>query len=719
MTPTIEEIRAVPKVLLHDHLDGGLRPATVVDLARDIGYDQLPSQDVDEVARWLRRGAHRGHLNLYLDAFQHTVAVMQTPEALTRVAAECAEDLAADGVVYAEVRFAPELHVSRGLTLEQVVAAVLEGFRIGSAGRGITVYALLTAMRTAARSLEIAELAVRHRDEGVVGFDIAGAEAGSPPTRHLDAFQYVARENFHITIHAGEGFGLPSIWEALQWCGADRLGHGVRIVDDIRIGADGTASLGRLASYVRDQRVPLEMCPSSNVQTGAAPSIEEHPIGLLRQLSFRVTVNTDNRLMSGVTLSSEFHRLAEAFGYGWSDFEWLTINAMKSAFAHFDERLRIIDTVIKPGFATARAASDAVVRVHGTEIAGKPGSVSGQPAGQAVTGTAAGLAKSRQATGPPRSSARTRALRQVLHGLPGIDQVGAQQRAAALATRSIKREAKLWALDAAIRMIDLTTLEGADTPGKVRGLCAKARRPDPQDAAVPPVAAVCVYPDLVALARRGAGRQRRGGRLGGHRVPVRARLARGQAGRRRGRGGRRGRRGGHGDRPGCLPGWPVRPGQRRDPGGPRGLRVRAPQGDPGDRGTGHPGQRGPGVLAGHAVRCRLHQDLHRQGLARRHPAGRPGHAGRGGRLRRRHRPPGRGEGGRRGAHRQGRHPLPGAGQGDRRPGLADPGPCSASAPPACSTTCSCSAASSSPAPTPAPTTSPWTASGWAVPRSLR
>jgi adenosine deaminase len=220
-------------------------------------------------------------------------------------------------------------------------------------------------MRTAARSLEIAELAVRHRDEGVVGFDIAGAEAGSPPTRHLDAFQYVARENFHITIHAGEGFGLPSIWEALQWCGAERLGHGVRIVDDIRIGADGHASLGRLASYVRDRRTPLEMCPSSNVQTGAAPSIETHPIGLLRQMSFRVTVNTDNRLMSGVSLSSEFALLGEAFGYGWSDFEWLTINAMKSAFAHFDERLQIINTVIKPGFATARAASNAVVRVPG------------------------------------------------------------------------------------------------------------------------------------------------------------------------------------------------------------------------------------------------------------------------------------------------------------------------------------------------------------------
>jgi adenosine deaminase len=363
MPLTLDEIRSAPKVLLHDHLDGGLRPETVVELADAIGYDKLPSQDVAEVTRWLRRGAQRGHLNLYLDAFRHTVAVMQTPAALRRVAAECAEDLAADGVVYAEVRFAPELHVTQGLALDEVVEAVLDGFREGSAGRDITVYALLTAMRTAARSLEIAELAVRHRDRGVVGFDIAGAEAGSPPSRHLDAFQYVARENFHITIHAGEGFGLPSIWEALQWCGAERLGHGVRIMDDIDITTDGLATLGRLASYVRDRRIPLEMCPTSNVQTGAAPSIEAHPIRLLRQLSFRVTVNTDNRLMSGVTLSSEFHRLAESFGYGWRDIEWLTINAMKSAFAHFDERLRIIDTVIKPGFATARAASDSVVRL--------------------------------------------------------------------------------------------------------------------------------------------------------------------------------------------------------------------------------------------------------------------------------------------------------------------------------------------------------------------
>jgi adenosine deaminase len=361
MTPTLAEIRRVPKVLLHDHLDGGLRPATIVELAAETGYTGLPTNDAGELAAWMGQVAQRGSLELYLEAFQHTVGVMQTRDALMRVAAECARDLAADGVVYAEVRFAPELHLSRGLSLDQVVEAVLEGFRRGSASQPgadtpITVYALLTAMRTAARSLEIAELAVRHRDAGVVGFDIAGAEAGSPPSRHLDAFQYVARENFHITIHAGEGFGLPSIWEAVQWCGADRLGHGVRIIDDIAVPRDGHPVLGRLASYVRDRRIPLEMCPTSNVQTGAVASIKEHPIGLLRELQFRVTVNTDNRLMSGVTLSSEFHALAEAFGYGWDDIQWLTLNAMKSAFAPFDERLRLINTVIKPGFATARAA---------------------------------------------------------------------------------------------------------------------------------------------------------------------------------------------------------------------------------------------------------------------------------------------------------------------------------------------------------------------------
>lgn len=351
MSPTVEQIRAMPKVLLHDHLDGGLRPQTVIELADDAGYEDLPTRDPRRLTEILTAGAHRGHLNLYLDAFRHTVGVMQTRHALHRVAREAAEDLGDDGIVYAEVRFAPELHTERGLSLDEVVEAVLCGFAEGSANKHIRVRALLTAMRTAARSHEIAELAVRHRDHGVVGFDIAGAEAGWPPSRHLDAFHYVHRENFHVTIHAGEGFGLPSIWEAVQYCGAERLGHGVRLADDIKVNGDGTATLGRLASYIRDRRIPLEMCPTSNVQTGAAESIARHPLKLLRELRFRVTVNTDNRLMSQVTLTDEFAALVSEFGYDWPDLHWLTINAMKSAFAPFDERLTIINTVLKPAFA--------------------------------------------------------------------------------------------------------------------------------------------------------------------------------------------------------------------------------------------------------------------------------------------------------------------------------------------------------------------------------
>jgi adenosine deaminase len=356
MRADAEQIRSAPKVLLHDHLDGGLRPATVVELARDSGYRALPTHDADDLSRWFVAAASSGSLERYLETFAHTVGVMQSHDALARVAAECAEDLAADNVVYAEVRFAPELHVDDGLELDEIVEAVLEGFRLGSAGRGIRVGVLLTAIRHAARSLEIAELAIRYRDAGVVGFDIAGAEAGHPPTRHLDAFHYMQRENGHFTIHAGEGFGLPSIWEALQWCGADRLGHGVRIVDDIEI-LDGAPVLGRLAAYVRDNRVPLEMCPSSNVQTGAAASIATHPIGLLRQLYFRVTVNTDNRLMSGTSMSLEFERLAEAFGYGLHDLQWFTINALKSSFIPFDERLSLINDVVKPRYAALREAA--------------------------------------------------------------------------------------------------------------------------------------------------------------------------------------------------------------------------------------------------------------------------------------------------------------------------------------------------------------------------
>ncbi|MDO9378038.1 MAG: adenosine deaminase [Nocardioidaceae bacterium] len=356
---TRAQIEAAPKVLLHDHLDGGLRPSTILEIAREVGHT-LPADDAEALGGWFASAADSGSLERYLETFGHTVAVMQTREHLARVAQECVEDLAADGVVYAELRWAPEQHLEQGLDLEQAVAAVTEGVETGmqnaaAVGRPIVARQLLTAMRHAARSLEIAELAVAHRDAGVVGFDIAGAEAGFPPTRHLDAFEYMHRANAHFTIHAGEAFGLPSIWQALQWCGADRLGHGVRLIDDIDLTDPDRPVLGRLANYVRDRRIPLELCPSSNVQTGAAESIATHPIGVLKDLRFRVTVNTDNRLMSGTSMSREMGLLVDAFGWGLDDLRWLTINAMKSAFTHYDARLALIEDVVKPGYAALGA----------------------------------------------------------------------------------------------------------------------------------------------------------------------------------------------------------------------------------------------------------------------------------------------------------------------------------------------------------------------------
>ncbi len=354
-------IRRAPKVLLHEHLDGGLRPTTLIELADEIGYGGLPTRDPDELAAWFKPAPGEGGRSLvrYLEAFDHTVAVMQTAANIERVAAEEVEDLAADGVVYAEVRFAPEQHLREGLTLDEVVEAAAAGVRRATAGRPIVVGLLLSAMRQAARSVEIAELAVRHRDGGVLGFDVAGPEAGYPPTRYLDAFQLIAHENFHFTIHAGEAFGLPSIWEALQFCGAERLGHGVRIVDDIVTQPDGPIAIGRLAAYVRDRRIPLEMCPTSNVDTGAVARLEDHPIDLLKRLRFRVTLNTDNRLMSQISLSDEFGSMVTAFGWDLADMEWVTLNAIKSAFLPFDGRLRIINEQVKPGYARLRAEASA------------------------------------------------------------------------------------------------------------------------------------------------------------------------------------------------------------------------------------------------------------------------------------------------------------------------------------------------------------------------
>jgi adenosine deaminase len=356
---SLETIREAPKVLLHEHLDGGLRPETIVELARESNYDGLPSSDPEELRRWFIVDAPGSDLVRYLEGFAHTTVLMQTREQLERVAAESAIDLARDGVVYAEVRFAPEQHLNAGLTLHEVVRAVLDGFALGTKeaaneGHRIVVRAILSAMRQAALSETIAQLAIDFREDGVCGFDIAGPEDGFPPTKHLRAFHLIQREDFHLTIHAGEAFGLPSIWEAVQFCNAERLGHGVRIVDDItEVG--GEYRLGRLANFVRDRRIPLEVCPTSNVHTGAAPSIAQHPINLLKQLRFRVTVNTDNRLMSGITLSGEFKTCADVFGWTLEDMEWLTLNAAKSTFYEFNQRLNMINTIIKPGYAALRA----------------------------------------------------------------------------------------------------------------------------------------------------------------------------------------------------------------------------------------------------------------------------------------------------------------------------------------------------------------------------
>ncbi|HUQ42693.1 MAG TPA: adenosine deaminase [Candidatus Limnocylindrales bacterium] len=350
----LETLRAAPKVLLHEHLDGGLRPATVIELARAQGYTALPTTDPLELGRWFHASAASGSLALYLRGFAHTVGVMQTTEAIERVAFESGEDLARDGVVYAEIRYAPIFSTAAGMSLQDVVDAVSMGLARAEERYAITLRQIVCAMRDRLDSLEMAKLAVANRDRGVVGFDIAGEEAGYPAERHLAAFQLCHRENFSITIHAGEGFGPPSIWQALQICGAHRIGHGVRLIEDMTITGGRVTELGPLATYVRDKRIPLELCPSSNVDTGAAPSLEMHPIRQFLAQRFRVTVNTDNRLMSDITLSEEFRRLSELIGITLADVEKLTINAMKSAFLGYDERLALIYDRIKPGYAKLR-----------------------------------------------------------------------------------------------------------------------------------------------------------------------------------------------------------------------------------------------------------------------------------------------------------------------------------------------------------------------------
>lgn len=353
--PTTEQIKRLPKALLHDHLDGGLRPETIIELANEIGYQSLPTQDPVKLADWFEESCNSGSLVRYLETFEHTIAVMQTKEAIIRVARECALDLARDGVVYAEVRGAPELFTQKSLTLDEVIEATSEGYRLGvkdaaAEGFKIRVESLLCALRQNDQAQIVAEKVVKYRDLGVVGFDIAGPEDGFPPTNQLDTFNYLRQEDAHFTIHAGEAYGLPSIWQAIQMCGAERLGHGVRIIEDIDF-TGAKPKLGRLSAYVRDRRIPLELCPTSNLQTGAAKDIASHPIGALAKLRFRVTLNTDNRLMSRTSMSHEMEEVVKAFDWNFQDLQRVTINALKSSFIPFEERLAIIDEVVKPAYA--------------------------------------------------------------------------------------------------------------------------------------------------------------------------------------------------------------------------------------------------------------------------------------------------------------------------------------------------------------------------------
>ncbi len=349
-------LRSLPKVLLHEHLDGVLRPATIIELAKESKYTKLPTEDPQALASWFFQGANLGSLAEYLKGFNHTIAVMQTEAALERVAYEQVEDLKNDGVVYFETRFAPVFHTKKGLTHQRVVSSVLKGLERGRKDFGIPSGLIICAMRNMNVSLEMAELAVDFRDRGVVGFDLAGEEGGFPPKKHVDAFHYIQRMNFNITIHAGEGYGKESIWQAIQYCGAHRIGHGTRLIEDIAVAGGKAVKFGDLAQYVLDKRIPLEICLNSNVHTGATPSLAEHPFKVLYREKFRVTLNTDNRLMSNTTMTKEFQSAAQTYGLTVEDFEKVTINAMKSAFIPYHKRIRLIYDVIKPGYANARVA---------------------------------------------------------------------------------------------------------------------------------------------------------------------------------------------------------------------------------------------------------------------------------------------------------------------------------------------------------------------------
>lgn len=361
MTP---KIKALPKISLHDHLDGGLRPQTIIELADEVGH-KLPYTSAKELGEWFFKQADSGSLERYLETFEHTTAVMQTKSGLTRVAKEFVLDLADDGVIYGEIRWAPEQHLKSGLSLDEAVEAVQDGLEEGmveveSKGGFIRTGQIVTAMRHANRALEIAELAVRHRTGGVVGFDIAGGEKGFLPSRHKVAFDFLAEQLFPVTVHAGEGDGIESIKDAIVSGRALRLGHGVRLIEDVMFsrseGDTDLVILGEVAEWVHDRGITLELAPSSNLQTGAismlGEDISDHPFDILYELGFKVTVNTDNRLMSNTTLTKELELLMVTFDYTLSDLEQFQMNAAEACFQGLDEREELMD-MISEGFAKA------------------------------------------------------------------------------------------------------------------------------------------------------------------------------------------------------------------------------------------------------------------------------------------------------------------------------------------------------------------------------
>ncbi len=333
-----------PKALLHDHLDGGLRIGTVLELAAEVGYEGLPAGESEALSAWFYQG-ESGSLENYLDAFAHTTAVMQTPSALERVAHEAVQDLAADGVRYAEIRFAPTLHTAGGLEPTEVVAAVAAGIRAGETETGCVARLIIGAMRQMHDSEDVAKLAVASRHLGVVGFDLAGPEAGHPNGSFRSACHHVDDANLPVTVHAGEGDGTSQIWQALHQCGARRIGHGVRIIEDTAV-SDGTITeLGPLAAYVRDLRIALEVSVSSNLHTGIYPAPPAHPVGMLHRAGFAITLNTDNRLMSRTSMTEEFELVAQHHGFEVEDFHTVTRQALEAGFGEWPVRRRLLDEI--------------------------------------------------------------------------------------------------------------------------------------------------------------------------------------------------------------------------------------------------------------------------------------------------------------------------------------------------------------------------------------